>query len=176
MSSFIRVKFSSGERDPITVFANDDTTVGQLKVTLFQMFNVPYAHQKIWFNKKRLDTDENAKMTLKKFKFVFGSSKDSSKISCIVFQTYFPLKEYRKGGKAYAYVGKDGLLRTSPVNSETFWDKYLVAAQSSFSVRIVMYMWSKNYLTRLILVISIMFLLFSLFFGDPVPKPGRPEL
>ena len=176
MSSFIRIKFSSGEREPITVFANDDTTVALLKITLFQMLNVPYSHQKIWFNKKRLDTKENENVTLKKFNFVYGTSNHSSKMSCITFQTYFPLKEYHKGGKAYAYVGKDGTLKTSPVNAQTFWDKYLAAAQSSFSVRIVMYMWSKNYLTRLILVISIMFLLFSLFVGDPLMEAVDGDL
>ena len=170
MDSFIRIKIANGEKEPVNVSANDDTTVAELKATLFRMFNVPYSHQKILFNKRRLDKKENVDVPLKKFNLVYGKGKFSSKASCIVFETFFPLKEYHKGGKAYAYVGRDGVLKTSPVNSETFMDKYLVAAQSSFSVRIIMYMWSKNYLTRLILVTSFMFLFFSLFIGDPAEE------
>jgi hypothetical protein len=175
MSSCLLVRPIKGDHQAVPLLCSEDTPIKNLKQQLGYLYNVPPQHQKLVYNKKRICKDED--VLLKRFKFKYGSSADgaSANASCIFLESMFPLKDYQEGGQAYPYV-KNGKVFESRVHGtdETFSEKYIRAAQSTFSVRAIMWMWNKNYMTRLVLVTCVMFLFVSFFVPQPEPSLLNP--
>ena len=165
------------------VMVNPNGTVADLLINVFNIYNIPFSHLKVYYNDIRIDKKKHS-LKLKKVvfdkKFIFGTidnntntmTRDSGginlKASCLEIQSFFDLDAYLPGGKAYPYVGSNGeiLTKPDPKKMPNCFRRYMEASKKSISVRIIMWMWAKSYLTRLILIISILFLFQSMFTYD----------
>ena len=160
----------------VTIGEHD--TVGDLLMRIFQIYNVPFAHMKVYYNDVRIDSK---KSTLKLKKAIFdknlcygvmddvkSGNKQQLRASCLEIQSFFELSAYQEGGKAYPYVGRNGEIMKRPDAAKlpSCWERYIEASKKSMSVRIIMWMWAKSYITRLILIISTLFLIQSFFVYD----------
>ena len=165
------------------VVVNPNCTVADLLINVFKIYNIPFSHLKVYNNDIRIDKKKHS-LKLKKVifdkKFIFGTidsntntiTRDNgdinSKASCLEVQSFFDLDAYLPGGKAYPYVGPNGeiLKKADPKKMPNCFRRYLEASKKSISIRIIMWMWANSYLTRLILIISILFLFQSMFTYD----------
>ncbi len=160
------------------VVVGEHDTVGDLLMGIFHIYNVPFAHLKVYYNNVRIDSK---KLSLKLKKAIFDKNlcygvmddvKDSGKqqrgASCLEVQSFFELSAYQKGGKAYPYIGANGEIMSKPDPGKlpSCWKRYIEVSKNSMSVRIIMWMWAKSYVTRLILIISTLFLIQSFFVYD----------
>ena len=160
------------------VVVGEHDTVGDLLMGIFHIYNVPFAHLKVYYNNVRIDSK---KLSLKLKKAIFDKNfcygvmddvKDNGKqqrdASCLEVQSFFELSAYQKGGKAYPYIGANGEIMSKPDPGKlpSCWKRYIEVSKKSMSVRIIMWMWAKSYVTRLILIISTLFLIQSFFVYD----------
>ena len=157
------------------IMINSNDTIAELLVRIFQAYNIPFVHLKVYYNEIRLDKKKHA-LTLKQAifdkNFKYGNLNDVNnmvtKASCLEIQSFFDLDAYLPNGKAYPYVGEQGeiLQKADPTKLPTCWRRYIDVCKTSMSVRIIMWMWEKSYVTRLILIISMLFLIQSFFSFD----------
>lgn len=160
------------------VMIGEHDTVGDLLMRIFQIYNVPFAHMKVYYNDVRIDSKKSS-LKLKKAIFdknlcygvmddVKSGNKQQLRASCLEIQSFFELSAYQESGKAYPYVGRNGEIMNRPDAAKlpSCWKRYIEASKKSMSVRIIMWMWAKSYITRLILIISTLFLIQSFFVYD----------